>query len=92
MRCNARGKGRIVLTASGANEVSAENEKLGHGLFTYFLLQGLKGKADTDNDGFMKVDEAYGYVAKHLPQATGQEQNPIRKGTVEGRLILGVVN
>lgn len=88
----ASGKGRIILTASGANEVSAEDEKLKHGLFTYFLLEGLRGKADTDRDGLITVDEAYRYVSKHVPQATGQEQNPVKKGTVRGRLILGIVN
>ena len=88
----ASGKGRIILTASGANEVSAEDEKLHHGVFTYFLLEGLRGKADTDKDGVITVDEVYSYVSKHVPQATGQEQHPVKKGTVEGRLILGVIN
>jgi len=88
----AGGKGRIILTASGANEVSSEDEKLQHGVFTYFLLKGLRGKADIDKDGVITVDEAYGYVSKHVPQATGQEQHPVKKGTVEGRLILGVIN
>jgi hypothetical protein len=88
----AGGKGRIILTASGANEVSSEDEKLQHGIFTYFLLEGLRGKADTDKDGVITVDEVYGYVSRHVPQATGQEQHPVKKGTVEGRLILGVVN
>jgi hypothetical protein len=73
----AGGKGRIILTASGAGEVSAEDEKLQHGIFTYFLLEGLRGKADTDKDGLVTVDEVYGYVSKHVPQATGQEQHPL---------------
>jgi len=88
----SRGKGRIILTASGANEVSCENDKLKHGIFTYFLLEGLRGKADADQDGVVTVDEAYAYVSKHVPQATGQEQHPVKKGTVEGRLILSVIN
>jgi len=88
----AGGKGRIILTASGANEVSSEDEKLHHGVFTYFLLEGLRGKADTDKDGVITVDEAYAYVSKQVPQATGQEQHPVKKGIVEGRLILGIIN
>ena len=88
----AGGKGRIILTASGANEVSSEDEKLQHGVFTYFLLKGLRGKADTDKDGVITVDEAYSYVSKNVPRATGQEQHPVKKGTVEGRLILGLIN
>ncbi len=87
----ARGKGKIILTASGANEVSAEKPNLKHGVFTYFLLEGLKGKADTDQDGLITVDEAYRYVSEHVPDATDQQQHPVKKGAVEGQLILGII-
>ena len=86
----AGGKGRVIMTASGANEVSAEKDELQHGVFTYFLIEGLKGTADIDRDGLVTVDEAYNYVSKHVPAATAQEQHPVKKGTVEGRLILGI--
>ena len=86
----AGGKGTVIMTASGANEVSAEDEKLQHGVFTFYLLQGLSGPADADKDGLITVDEAYRYVSTHVPRATGQEQHPVKKGTVEGRLILSI--
>jgi uncharacterized protein YgiM (DUF1202 family) len=87
----SKGKGRIVLTASRAGEVSEERDDLGHGVFTYYLLQGLKGKADVDADGVVTVDEAYSYVSTHVPSVTGQNQHPMKKGEVEGQLILGRV-
>ena len=40
----SKGKGRIVLSASKASEVSEEREDLGHGVFTYYLLEGLRGR------------------------------------------------
>lgn len=86
----AHGKGRVIITASSANEVSAEDRKLGHGVFTYYLLEALKGKADMDSDGLITVDETYRYVSDRVSRATGQEQHPVKKGTVEGRLVLGV--
>jgi len=86
----AGGKGRVIMTASGANEVSAEKDELQHGVFTYYLIDGLRGAADTDRDGVVTVDEAYNYVSKQVPAATGQEQHPVKKGTVEGRLILSI--
>lgn len=86
----AGGKGTVIMTASGANEVSAEDENLQHGVFTYYLLEGLTGAADADKDGIITVDEAYRYVSTHVPRATGQEQHPVKKGTVEGRLILSI--
>lgn len=87
----SKGKGRIVLSASKASEVSEEREDLGHGVFTYYLLEGLMGKADADKDGIVTVDEAYSYVTKKVPEVTGQNQHPVKKGEVEGQLVLGHV-
>ena len=87
----AGGRGRVIITASSANEVSVEKDELQHGVFTYYLLEGLRGKADTDRDSMVTVDEAYRYVSDQVPQATGQEQHPVRKGSVEGNLVLSIV-
>jgi len=87
----SKGRGRVIITASGANEVSAENDDLKHGVFTYFLLEGLRGKADADKDGMITVDEVYNYVSINVPKATGQAQHPVKKGSVEGQLIMGIV-
>jgi len=83
------GKGRVILTASGADEISIEDDVLGHGVFTYYLLKALKGDADYDSDGFITVDEAYLYLSKTVPEATGQGQHPVKKGEVEGSIVLG---
>jgi uncharacterized caspase-like protein len=85
----SKGKGRVVLTASRANQVSQERESLGHGVFTYYLLEGLNGKADQDGDGIITVDEIYNYVSIKVPEATGQNQHPMKKGEFEGQLVLG---
>ena len=87
----SQGKGRVILTASDANEVSFEKDELKHGVFTYYLLEGLRGKADLDGDGVITLDEIYRYVSKKVPQATGQDQHPVRKGETTGQIVLGVV-
>jgi hypothetical protein len=51
----------------------------------------LRGAADTDRDGTITVEEAYRYVSEKVPRATGQEQHPVKKGSVEGSLVLGIV-
>jgi hypothetical protein len=86
-----QGKGRVIITASDANEVSVEKDELKHGVFTYYLLEGLRGKADFDKDGVVTVDEVYRYVSIKVPQATGQDQHPVKKGEVTGEIVLGVV-
>jgi uncharacterized protein YgiM (DUF1202 family) len=85
----AKAKGRVIITASAANEVSEERDDLGHGVFTYYLLEGLRGKADLDGDGLITVEEIYTYVAKKVPEATNRNQNPVKHGGVEGQLVLG---
>jgi hypothetical protein len=85
------GRGKVVITASAANEVSVEKDELQHGVFTYYLLEGLRGAADLDRDSMVTVDEAYRYVYEQVPKATGQEQHPVKKGSVEGSLVLSIV-
>ena len=38
-----RAKGRAIVSAARPNEVSLELAELGHGLFTHYVLEGLKG-------------------------------------------------
>ena len=87
----ASGKGKVIISASSASEVSVEKDELGHGVFTYYLIEGLRGPADTNADGLVTVDEAYRYVSEKVPGATGQEQHPVKKGSVEGQLVMGIV-
>jgi uncharacterized caspase-like protein len=79
------------MTASDANELSVEKDELKHGVFTYYLLEGLRGKADLDGDGVITVDEIYRYVSMKVPKATGQNQHPVKKGETIGQIVLGVV-
>ena len=85
----SEGKGRIILTSSSANEVSQESDKLRHGVFTYYLLQGLKGNADYDKDKLIDIDEIYMYLNRKVSDATGNQQHPVKKGETEGKIIIG---
>lgn len=87
----ARSRGRLVITASGPNEVALEPADLGHGLFTYYLLEGLSGKADRNGDGIVTVSELYPYVEDQVERrsrAAGGRQRPVMKGEIEGTLPL----
>jgi hypothetical protein len=84
------GKGRVILTASGSHEVARESGDTRHGIFTYFLLEGLRGAADTDHDGRIDVDEIYKFVSRKVSTATGGRQNPMRKSpNLTGTVVLG---
>jgi uncharacterized caspase-like protein len=84
------GKGRVVLTASGANEIAVERRNLGHGVFTYFFLEGLRGAADDDRDGQVDVDEIYKYVSRKVSVETRGSQVPMKKASSQtGIVVLG---
>ena len=86
-----RSKGRAIVTASRPAEVSLEVPELGHGLFTYYLVQGLKGAADLNRDGIVSLQELYEYVEQQVTQksrALGGNQHPVMKGEMEGALPL----
>jgi len=87
----SQGTGRVIITASDANEVSMEKDDLKHGVFTFYLLEALQGKGDFDGDGVITVDEVYRYVSTKVPQATNQEQHPVKKGEMKGQIVLGIV-
>jgi len=69
---------RAVITASDISESSFEDAKWGegHGVFTYFLLRGLKGEADLNHDGTVTAGELFAYLKQSVPQATAGKQNP----------------
>ncbi len=84
-------KGRAIITASRSAEVSIELPELGHGIFTYYLVQGLKGAADLNRDGIVSLQELYEYVEREVAQksrAVGGNQHPVMKGELEGSLPL----
>ena len=87
----SKGKGRVIISSCSPNEVSKEDDRYKHGLFTYYLLKGLKGEADADADGLINMDELFSYLSKKVPEASGQDQHPVRKGETEGELIVGRV-
>jgi hypothetical protein len=86
-----RSKGRAIVTASRPTEVSLELAELGHGLFTYYLVQGMQGAADLNKDGIVTLQELYEYLEQQVTQksrAVGGNQHPVIKGEMEGVLPL----
>jgi uncharacterized caspase-like protein len=70
--------GSVIFTASGANQYSQEDAKWGggHGVFTYHLLEGLKGAADEDGDRIVTLGEMMEYTRDHVRRDTRNAQIP----------------
>lgn len=73
--------GTIVFTASAAGEVSQELPQYQHGVFTYYLLKGLEGEADMNNDYTITIGELMWYVEDRVKRETSAAQNPTRSQT-----------
>ena len=81
----------LALTASRKRESSFEDKELGHGVFSWFLVQGLKGYADRDQDGRVTADELIDYVRFNVREHTtkrGAQQTPIENQDFDPELIL----
>lgn len=73
----------VVFTASAANQLSQEGEPWGggHGVFTYYLLQGLNGAADAmdeggDGDRVVTLGELLEYTRDRVRRETRNAQIP----------------
>ena len=79
-KSDAQGVG--YLWAADQTEVSLEDPELnqgqgqGHGVFTFFLLEGLRGNADANVDGQVTYSELKQYVREKVASYTDNKQNP----------------
>ena len=71
-------KSLFSLTASRAREQSFEDPGLkgGHGVFTYYVVEGMQGEADASGDGVVTADELAEYVHTQVREYTSNKQNP----------------
>ena len=75
----SRARGGLALLASAeANEVSFEDSRWGggHGVFTHYLLEGMRGAADIDANGIITIGELFEYVRDNVKRATDYKQHP----------------
>src|SRR5262245_44314992 len=88
------GKGVFRLLASRQDQRSYEGKNWGggHGVFTWFLLQGLAGKADSDKDGFVRVGELLNYLSEIVPKETQSLQHPRAVGEIDFKMPLAVLS
>ena len=89
--------GIAYLTSAREDQRSYEDEKWGggHGAFTWFLLEGLRGGADGfgrwPKDGVVSLDELAKFVCDQVTRETKGAQEPILgPGRYDARLPLAV--
>lgn len=84
---------KFIMTASDADEQSYENPQLGHGVFTYYIGEAIRGEADINEDQEITTLEMYDYTrAKTLEFAKSikRKQTPYKFGTLENAIVVEV--
>lgn len=84
-------EGVCVISASDENQLSQESMNWGggHGVFTYYLLEGLKGGADYNKDSSVNLGELTSYISQEVRRATKNEQSPTVAGRYDPALVIG---
>ena len=88
---SAIGDGICVISASDEKQFSQESKKWGggHGVFTYFLLNGLGGEADYNKDNNVTLGELIPYLSEKVRRATKNSQSPTVAGKFDPALTIG---
>jgi hypothetical protein len=76
--------GRVVISASRPDQPAFEDDQRG-GIFTSFLLEGLGGLADVNNDGAVDVLELYQFLAPRVRDYTRQNYQQDQAPVLEVR-------
>ena len=87
--CN--NEGWAVLSACKQNQISQECNEKKHGVFTYYLIEGLLGRADSNQDGLITLFEANEYANRNTKRwafEKGYEQTPEFHCNITGDIIL----
>ncbi len=84
------GNGRVVIASCRETEVSMTSPGHGFSLFTYFLLEGLRGKAPGPDDGTVRVLDLFTYLSEQVPAnpILKQVQHPVLRARTENNFPL----
>ena len=86
----------MAFFATSANQRSWEDNDLRHGVFTWFLIKGMKGEADSNQDGMVTAGELHLYLLENVPKHTSNKfrrgQTPLSSPKFDSEFPLAVFN
>jgi hypothetical protein len=65
----------LIIAASSGSQMSSDYDKVRHGLFTYYLLRGMRGEASRDREGTVDLGGLYEFVKKNVSETASLEMN-----------------
>jgi uncharacterized caspase-like protein len=79
--------GFIVLSAAKGDQTRQSLEEAKHSLFSYFLMRGLEGDADANDDNQITAGELHSFVTDKVERQSGFKQTPDLQGDAERVLV-----
>lgn len=83
--------GTALLMSSRGEEYSLEDSGLRSGVFSHFIIRGLKGEADQSGNKLVSVQELYNFVYKQVRKYTANVQSPTLTGVFDPNMPIAVV-
>jgi hypothetical protein len=83
-------KGFTVFSAASGLQISSGLDEAKHGLFSYYLMKGMEGPADSNGDRAITAGELHAYVRANVKRQAvrlGREQVPELSGDSERVLV-----
>ncbi|TXF91726.1 peptidase C14 caspase catalytic subunit p20 [Neolewinella aurantiaca] len=87
---NAQASTALLLSSKG-KEISLEDGGLRSGIFSHFLIRGMKGEADSNGDKLVSIQELFSYVHREVRQYTGNIQTPTLTGNYDELMPVSVI-
>lgn len=82
--------GLALLMSSKGEEYSLEDGGLRSGIFSHFLIRGLKGEADTNRNKIVTISELFAYVYREVKDYTTGVQTPTLSGDFDDEMPVAV--
>ena len=76
-----------VMTAAAGDQTAKPLEEAKHGMFSYFLMKGMEGDADSNQDNQITAGELHQYVQSNVVQQSSGSQTPELQGDAERVLV-----
>ncbi|MDC1245087.1 caspase family protein [Crocinitomicaceae bacterium] len=86
--------GYAVIQSSGNYETSLEDDQLKQGVFSYFLLKGLKGEANRNGDKIVTIQELFNYIKVKVPaycKKKAHSQHPQLDGDYDPDMPMSII-
>jgi len=65
----------MILAAASGDQISGTYGEKGHGLFTYFLLKGIKNQDVVKDDGTLETKDLFSYLKSQVERIARKQYN-----------------